>query len=53
MFAINFELWKEKIGLTEVDLIATKETTWNQETNVANMVADLTNYIAESEVTII
>ena len=43
---------KEAIGYTGVDLNAVFSSVWWEETNIANFLADLTNYLAESDITI-
>ena len=43
---------KEPIGYTGTDLIALFSSIWRVETNIANFIADLVNYLAKSDVTI-
>jgi len=44
---------KEPVGYTGVDLNAVFSCIWREETNIANYLADLVNYLAKSNVTII
>lgn len=44
---------KEPVGFTGVDLNACFSCIWREETNIANFLADLCNYLAKSDVTII
>jgi len=43
---------KEAIGFTGVDLNAVFTSIWREETNISNFLADLTNYLAKSDITI-